>query len=86
MTNDVQPILARTQHLTAIGRVVEQVLTYVLNAVLTLHDIPEVDSRRLAELCRVLSTLEGLFIDAEAPLDDETETVRVADWTSGRVI
>ena len=42
-------------------------LVRVLSDVLTLADIPEVDSRRLAELCRILSSLESSFIDAEDP-------------------
>ena len=72
---DEQPVLSRAQHLTATGRIVEQALTYVLHAVLALPDIPEVDSRRLAELCRVLAALEGLFIVDTGSLPSAGESV-----------
>lgn len=45
----------------------------MLSDVLALHDIPEVDSRRLSELCRILNALEGLFVDVENP---DPEAVR----------
>lgn len=47
----------------AIGSVTEAVLSRVLEDVLALDDIPEVESRRLAELCRILHALEGLFVE-----------------------
>lgn len=70
----MQRVLSKTQHLTVTGRIVEHALTYVLDSVLALPDIPEVDSRRLAELCRVLAALEGLFVI-------DTGSSRVADET-----
>lgn len=30
---------------------------------LALPDIPEVESHRLSELCRILNALEGLFVE-----------------------
>ena len=45
----------------------DAVLVRVLSDVLALGDIPEVDSRRLAELCRILSSLESSFFDLEDP-------------------
>ena len=43
------------------GKLVESALSKVLEDILSLPDIPEVDSRRLSELCRILNALEGLF-------------------------
>ena len=56
-------VLPRTRYFTAVGLVVEAALGRVLADVLALPDIPEVDSRRLSELCRILNALEGLFVD-----------------------
>ena len=38
----------------------------MLDDVLALPDIPEVDSRKLSELCRILNALEGLFVETDA--------------------
>ena len=44
---------------------------------LALPDIPEVDSRRLSELCRILNALEGLFVDTDgAAAGFEADSVR----------
>ncbi|KAK0188663.1 hypothetical protein F5146DRAFT_1002724 [Armillaria mellea] len=56
-------ILTKSKYYTAIGSVTEAVLSRVLEDILTLPDIPEVESRRLAELCRILHSLEGLFVE-----------------------
>lgn len=50
----------------------ESALARVLADVLALPDIPELDSRRLSELCRILSALEGLFVD-----EDNADAVRL---------
>ncbi|KAL9710956.1 ribosome biogenesis protein ytm1 [Leucoagaricus gongylophorus] len=54
-------ILAKGKYYTAIGLVTEAVLSRLLQDILMLSDIPEVDSHRLSELCRILNSLEGLF-------------------------
>lgn len=56
-----QKILPRSKYLSAIGKLVESALSKVLEDVLALPDIPELDSRRLSELCRILNAFEGLF-------------------------
>ncbi|KAL5513152.1 YTM1_2 [Sanghuangporus vaninii] len=66
-TGEWKSILPRTMWLRAAGRVVETALARVLSDVLALPDIPELDSRRLSELCRILNALEGLFVDVENP-------------------
>ena len=38
-------------------------LSRVLQDVLELNDIPELESHRLSELCRILNALEGLFCE-----------------------
>lgn len=58
-----QKVLPRTKYLRAVGQVVETALSKVIEDVLALPDIPELDSRRLSELCRILNALEGLFVD-----------------------
>lgn len=53
----------KSQYYGAIGQIVNTALVRVLEDVLALPDIPELESHRLAELCRVLNALEGLFVD-----------------------
>ncbi|KAJ6619858.1 hypothetical protein B0H10DRAFT_1792597 [Mycena sp. CBHHK59/15] len=56
-------ILNKSKYYTAIGMVTEAALSRVLEDVLALPDIPEVESHRLSELCRILHALEGLFVE-----------------------
>ncbi len=56
-------VLTRAKYLRAVGQVVDIALSKVIEDVLALPDIPELDSRRLSELCRILNALEGLFAD-----------------------
>lgn len=77
MRPHLQSILPRTKFYTATGLVVEAVLTKILDDVLALPDIPEVDSRKLSELCRILNALEGLFVDAGAGADVSLDSVSV---------
>ncbi|KAK0202563.1 hypothetical protein DFS33DRAFT_910256 [Desarmillaria ectypa] len=56
-------ILTKSKYYVAIGSVTEAALSRVLEDILALPDIPEVESRRLAELCRILHALEGLFVE-----------------------
>lgn len=59
----MQGILLRSKYYTAIGSVVDAALARILEDVLALPDIPEVESNRLSELCRILHALEGLFME-----------------------
>lgn len=43
--------------------IVDVALSRVLQDILTLPDIPEMESHRLSELCRILNALEGLFVE-----------------------
>ncbi|KAJ7696579.1 hypothetical protein B0H17DRAFT_1198090 [Mycena rosella] len=54
-------ILNKSKYYTAIGMVTDAALSRVLEDVLALPDIPEVESHRLSELCRILHGLEALF-------------------------
>lgn len=56
-------VLPTSKYNRATGVVVEAALTKILGDVLALPDIPELDSHRLCELCRILNALEGLFAD-----------------------
>ena len=42
---------------------VDAALSRMLHDVLALSDIPEVESHKLSELCRILSALEALFVE-----------------------
>lgn len=55
--------MAKSKYYTAIGFVVDAALSRVLDDICALPDIPEVESRRLAELCRIFQALEGLFVE-----------------------
>ncbi|KAJ7255514.1 hypothetical protein B0H12DRAFT_1113859 [Mycena haematopus] len=56
-------ILTKSRYYTAIGMVTEAALSRVLEDILALPDIPEVESHRLSELCRMLHALEALFVE-----------------------
>lgn len=59
----MQGILAKTKYYTAIGMVADAALSRILQDVLALPDIPEVESHRLSELCRIFNAMEGLFVE-----------------------
>ena len=42
-------------------------MSKILQDILALHDIPADDSQKLSELCRILNSLERLFIDDSSP-------------------
>lgn len=63
----VQTVLTRPKYYQAIGTVVEEILSKILQDILALHDIPADDSQKLSELCRILNSLERLFIDDSSP-------------------
>ncbi|THH07395.1 hypothetical protein EW145_g3406 [Phellinidium pouzarii] len=73
-------VLPRTKSYHATGQVVEAALTRILGDVLALRDIPEIDSRRLSELCRILNALEGLFVDADDPDMSSVVLAYVPSW------
>jgi hypothetical protein len=56
-------VLAKSKHYEAIGSVTDAALSRVLQDILELDDIPELESHRLSELCRILNALEGLFCE-----------------------
>lgn len=47
--------------------VTDAALSRILQDVLALPDIPEMESHRLSELCRILNALEGLFVEDPDP-------------------
>ncbi|KIK61807.1 hypothetical protein GYMLUDRAFT_42852 [Collybiopsis luxurians FD-317 M1] len=60
--------LTKSKYYAAIGSVTDAALCRVLQDVLALDDIPEVESHRLSELCRILLALEGIYVeDPEQP-------------------
>ena len=59
-------MLTKSKYYTAIGRVANAALSRVSYDILALVDIPEVESHRLSELCRILHAVEGLFVEDPA--------------------
>jgi hypothetical protein len=47
--------------------VTDAALSRILQDILALPDIPELESHRLSELCRILNALEGLFVEDPDP-------------------
>lgn len=58
-----QPLMTRTAFLAAMGRLIDDVLTRLLEYVEDLEDISEVESEKLATLCKMFGPLEELFVD-----------------------
>jgi len=60
----LKPPMTTTAYCTALGTIINGVLARVLKEVLVLRDIPEVESQRLAALCRILHPLDELFVES----------------------
>ena len=58
-----QGILPHGRHLTAVGKIVDAVLSRILEDITKLPDITADESHRISELCRMLNALEGLFVE-----------------------
>ncbi|KAF8548939.1 hypothetical protein OG21DRAFT_1515713 [Imleria badia] len=56
-------ILPKSKYYTAVGLIVNGVLSRIIESILAISDIPEVESHKLSELCRILTALEGLFVE-----------------------
>ncbi|KAF9530454.1 hypothetical protein CPB83DRAFT_850950 [Crepidotus variabilis] len=78
LANRLKGILTKTKYYNAIGSVANAALSRVLQDVLALPDIPEVESHRLSELCRILNSLEGLF--SEDPDQPSFVAAYVPNW------
>jgi centromere/kinetochore protein ZW10 len=63
----LQGVLTKSKYYTAIGMVTDAALSRILEDMLALPDIPEMESHRLSELCRILNALEGLFVEDPDP-------------------
>ncbi|KAF8630118.1 hypothetical protein AX15_003076 [Amanita polypyramis BW_CC] len=63
LANKWKSLLQKSKYYSAIGSVTEAALSRILDDILALGDIPEVESHRLSELCRILNALEGLFVE-----------------------
>ena len=56
--------------MAAIGRIVDAVLSRMLEDITQLSDITADESHRLSELCRILNSLEGLFVEGPEQVRD----------------
>lgn len=63
LSKSYKPILPKSKYYTAIGSVTDAALGRVVQEITGLGDITEVESQRLAELCRILMAIEGLFVE-----------------------
>ncbi|KAG1746530.1 uncharacterized protein EDB91DRAFT_1117434 [Suillus paluster] len=63
VANTWKPVLPKSKYYTAVGAIVEVSLQRILENILAIPDIPEVESHKLSELCRILAALEGLFVE-----------------------
>ncbi|EIN09514.1 hypothetical protein PUNSTDRAFT_112977 [Punctularia strigosozonata HHB-11173 SS5] len=71
-------VLTKTKYHAALGALVEHALRRILADVLALDDIPELESHRLSELCKILNALEGLFLDN--PEEPSLVVAHVPSW------
>ncbi|KAG5636865.1 hypothetical protein H0H81_006587 [Sphagnurus paluster] len=71
-------ILAKSKYYTAVGMIVDTALGHILTNILALPDIPEVESHRLSELCRIFNAMEGLFV--EDPSQPSFVVAYVPSW------
>ncbi|EJD47988.1 hypothetical protein AURDEDRAFT_183735 [Auricularia subglabra TFB-10046 SS5] len=78
LAKEWKPILTKRAHYTAIGTLVDSVLAQMLEQILSLDDIPDVESRHLSQLCHLLTPLEDLFVDE--PEGSSLVVVHVPSW------
>ncbi|KAF8075092.1 hypothetical protein FPV67DRAFT_1650064 [Lyophyllum atratum] len=78
LASRLKGILPKSKYYTAIGLVAEAALSRILTDVLALPDIPEVESHRLGELCRIFNAMEGLFV--EDPTQPPFVVAYVPSW------
>ncbi|GLB41696.1 putative centromere/kinetochore Zw10 [Lyophyllum shimeji] len=71
-------ILPKSKYYTAIGMVADAALARILKDILALPDIPEIESHRLSELCRIFNAMEGLFV--EDPTQPSFVVAYVPSW------
>lgn len=74
----IKPILAKSKYYQALGRLVDAALRRILRDIVSLHDITEVESHRLSELCRIFNSIEGLF--SEDPNQSSFVVAFVPSW------
>ncbi|KIM44702.1 hypothetical protein M413DRAFT_25141 [Hebeloma cylindrosporum] len=71
-------ILTKSKYYSAIGSVADAALSRILRDIIALPDIPEIESHRLSELCRILNAMEGLF--SEDPDQPSFVVAYVPSW------
>ncbi|KAF6761606.1 hypothetical protein DFP72DRAFT_626225 [Ephemerocybe angulata] len=74
----IKPIPSKSKYYQAIGRLVDTALSRVLRDIISLPDIPELESNKLSELCRIFNSLEGLF--SEDPTQSTFVVAYVPSW------
>ncbi|QRV74043.1 centromere/kinetochore protein zw10 [Ceratobasidium sp. AG-Ba] len=77
-SRDTKPVLPLSKYYLALGTLVEDVLSRVIDEIMAMHDIPETESHRLHDICKTVHIFESLFILE----DDSTSsvTLHVPSW------
>jgi len=55
--------LTHSAYSEALGSLLDDVLARIIEDIISLPDIPEMESHRLGELCKLMNPLEELFVD-----------------------
>ncbi|KAG8678618.1 hypothetical protein FRC08_017636 [Ceratobasidium sp. 394] len=61
-SRDTKPVLPPAKYYIALGALVDDVLVRVTEDILAMPDIPETESHRLHDICRIVHAFESLFI------------------------
>ncbi|KAG8745644.1 hypothetical protein FRC10_007341 [Ceratobasidium sp. 414] len=72
-SRDTKPVLPPKKYYLALGALVDDVLVRITEDILAMPDIPETESHRLHDICKIVHAFEGLFVlegDTEASLAD----------------
>ncbi|KAI0091457.1 Centromere/kinetochore Zw10-domain-containing protein [Irpex rosettiformis] len=62
-SQQIKPVLSKSRYYQAVGTVIDVALSRILSDVLALSDITAEESQKLGELCRIMNSLEGLFVE-----------------------
>ncbi|KAG8737597.1 hypothetical protein FRC12_017081 [Ceratobasidium sp. 428] len=77
-SRDTKPVLPVTKYYPALGTLVDDVLVRITEDILAMPDIPETESHRLHDICKILHAFESLFV-----LEGDTAsnvTLHVPSW------
>ncbi|KAG9125143.1 hypothetical protein FRC07_008807 [Ceratobasidium sp. 392] len=77
-SRDTKPVLPFSKYYPALGALVDDVLVRITEDILAMPDIPETESHRLHDICKILHAFESLFVVEDGAAS--SVTLHVPSW------